>query len=77
MSMTKKDYELVAKALNTAKPLPYSEQTNQYITPKQVTLITDSWFTTCQTVANTLQDANVKFDRIKFIKACIYGLTSN
>lgn len=67
MTMTKKDYELIAKALNDARNtitvLGVSQQSR---THEQLKGVGFCVFTMAHRLANT----NPKFDRVRFMQAC-------
>lgn len=57
--MTRKDYELIAETLRTAKPL--SDASGE---------VHAFWGRTCDMFAITLSETNPRFDRMRFLKAC-------
>ena len=62
--MTRKDYELIAKAIKAAKPsdstmADYAEMTRKL-----------GWRNTVHSVAEALAGDNPRFDRERFLKAC-------
>lgn len=56
MTKTKDNYKLVALALNTSKPIPYSN--------------TGVWEETCENVADALGQIDREFNRAAFLKVC-------
>lgn len=64
--MSKKDYELVAKALYLARPSG-SDQTAP---------IYKQWLTDCYSVAANLISTNPRFDHHRFLEACGYYLNT-
>lgn len=59
--MTRKDYELIARALHDAKPL--DNAASEW----------DEWDQCVALMANALVDTNPRFDRGKFETYCVKG----
>lgn len=68
--MTKKDYELIAQALWTAKPswdnAPYEYNMNDIYKTGRI----NAWDNTCKTICGFFESNNPKFNRSKFLQAC-------
>ena len=71
MSMTKKDYELIASEIEFAKINFVDNATGDkpYDNGKY-----DTWYVMAINLATTLKNNNPKFDRERFLEAC--GVTS-
>lgn len=59
--MTRKDYELIARALIDSKPLfdSYEDRCERH-----------GWRVACHSVCEALASDNSRFDRDRFLKAC-------
>lgn len=66
--MTRKDYEALAGALAKARP-PYP--TGECITSTEAAaqLV---WERTCRAIGDVLEADNPRFDRVRFVKACLH-----
>lgn len=64
--MTKKDFELIAAALHATKPRPIWELDADMSLADQL----HTWHHVCDRIAATLAEANPKFRRERFLKAC-------
>lgn len=65
--MSKKDYELLAKALKDSKPQKYPLEGDRL----QVALV--QWNSTVEIIAFDLANNNIRFNRNKFLSACGYN----
>lgn len=68
MSMTKKDYLLVADALNEAKPKVVDQAVKDATGIDEAIRI--QWHFDCRLIAHALGFDNDRFDRQRFLKAC-------
>lgn len=60
--MTRKDFEIIAKGLNDAKPIAGTEEA--------LKVAQAFWRSTCYCMAETLTKTNTRFDSERFLKAC-------
>ena len=64
MAMTKKDYELIAKAITDSRYLGEHALTEEY--QRAINYVT-------LRIAGVLADTNPRFDSTRFLSACEYG----
>ena len=66
--MTRKDYILIAKAMNRARPQSAAKDDKDRSEKEEAEVL--QWVWDCLELADALQEENPRFDRDRFIAAC-------